>query len=147
MKKVSRKVPQSVKVKRRVEAAVSKALIQHISNHKYNYSCIKKPTSIKIDKDQEGKIYLQITKQNKPEPFFLPVEQVKQKTCYLVENWKESWKWLSNWAFWLIVFFATTPFPPEILNALPENIRTYLITFTALCGFVGRFINQSRSKE
>lgn len=62
----------------------------------------------------------------------------------IVENWRDSWKWISNWCFGLIVFFATTPIPPEVLAVLPENIRYYVIAFTAFCGFVGRYINQSK---
>ncbi|OTG87683.1 hypothetical protein B9T31_04080 [Acinetobacter sp. ANC 4558] len=62
----------------------------------------------------------------------------------LVNNWQESWKWISNWCFGLIVFFATTPIPPELLSVLPSDFRTYLIAFTAFCGLVGRYINQSK---
>ena len=62
----------------------------------------------------------------------------------IVENWRDSWKWISNWCFGLIVFFATTPIPPEVLAVLPENVRYYFIAFTAFCGFVGRYINQSK---
>lgn len=63
---------------------------------------------------------------------------------HIVENWRDSWKWISNWCFGLIVFFATTPIPPEVLAVLPENIRYYVIAFTAFCGFVGRYLNQSK---
>ena len=68
----------------------------------------------------------------------------KTYTGHIVENWRDSWKWISNWCFGLIVFFATTPIPPELLAVLPENFRTYLIAWTAFCGFVGRYINQSK---
>jgi len=62
----------------------------------------------------------------------------------VVGNWRNSWKWISNWCFGLIVFFATTPIPPELLAVLPENIRFYLIVWVAFCGFVGRYINQTK---
>ncbi|RLL17872.1 DUF7940 domain-containing protein [Acinetobacter chengduensis] len=65
-------------------------------------------------------------------------------TGFVVGNWRDSWKWISNWCFGLIVFFATTPIPPEVLAVLPENIRYYVIAFTAFCGFVGRYLNQSK---
>lgn len=68
----------------------------------------------------------------------------KTYTGPIVENWRDSWKWISNWCFGLIVFFATTPIPPEVLAVLPENVRYYFIAFTAFCGFVGRYINQSK---
>lgn len=64
---------------------------------------------------------------------------------FMVQNWRDSWKWISNWCFGLIVFFATTPIPSEVLAVLPENIRYYVIAFTAFCGFVGRYLNQSKS--
>lgn len=66
---------------------------------------------------------------------------------FMVQNWRDSWKWISNWCFGLIVFFATTPIPPEVLMVLPENVRTYLIAWTAFCGFVGRYINQSKGVQ
>lgn len=61
----------------------------------------------------------------------------------VVPNWKDSVRWISTWCFGLIAFFAVTPIPPEVIAVLPEEIRTYLIAFTAFCGFVGRYINQS----
>lgn len=76
-----------------------------------------------------------------------PVEASLGFTVYsghIVENWRDSWKWISNWCFGLIVFFATTPIPPEVLAVLPENVRIYLIAFTAFCGFFGRYLNQSK---
>ena len=62
---------------------------------------------------------------------------------FVISNWKDSIKWISTWCFGLIAFFAVTPIPTEVLALLPEEIRTYLIAFTAFCGFVGRYINQS----
>lgn len=68
----------------------------------------------------------------------------KTYSGHIVENWRDSWKWISNWCFGLIVFFATTPIPPELLMVLPENVRTYLIAWTAFCGLAGRYVNQSK---
>ncbi len=79
----------------------------------------------------------------KPEPVLASLG-FKTYTGHIVENWRDSWKWISNWCFGLIVFFATTPIPPEVLAVLPENVRYYFIAFTAFCGFVGRYINQSK---
>lgn len=63
---------------------------------------------------------------------------------FMVSNWRDGWKWISNWCFGLIVFFATTPIPPELLLVLPENVRMHLIAWVAFCGFVGRYLNQSK---
>lgn len=79
----------------------------------------------------------------KPEPVMASLG-FKTYSGPIVENWRDSWKWVSNWCFGLIVFFATTPIPPEVLAVLPENVRIYLIAFTAFCGFVGRYLNQSK---
>lgn len=62
----------------------------------------------------------------------------------VVHNWRDSWKWVSNWCFGLVMFFAVTPIPPELLAVLPENIRGYMIAWTAFCGLVGRYLNQSK---
>ena len=62
---------------------------------------------------------------------------------FIVHNWRDSWKWISNWCFGLVMFFAVTPIPPELLAVLPENIRYYVIAWVAFCGFVGRYLNQS----
>lgn len=62
---------------------------------------------------------------------------------FIVHNWRDSWKWLSNWCFGLVMFFAVTPLPPELLAVLPEHIRFYVIAWIAFCGMVGRYINQS----
>ncbi|OTG68293.1 hypothetical protein B9T25_06320 [Acinetobacter sp. ANC 4470] len=62
----------------------------------------------------------------------------------VVHNWKDSWKWISNWAFGLVMFFAVTPIPPELLAVLPEQFRFYVIAWIAFCGMVGRYLNQSK---
>ena len=82
----------------------------------------------------------------KPEPIMAELGSFTN-TGFLVGNWRNSWKWISNWCFGLIVFFATTPIPPELLMVLPEDVRTYLIAWTAFCGFVGRYLNQSKGVQ
>lgn len=62
----------------------------------------------------------------------------------LVTNWRTGWKWFSNWAFVLIVFIATVPIPPEILNLLPSEKREYLMAMVAVAGLILRFINQTK---
>lgn len=61
-----------------------------------------------------------------------------------VKNWKEGWKWLSNWAFVLVIFLATTPLPPEILVLVPEENQKHVIAIVAVAGLILRFINQSK---
>lgn len=63
-----------------------------------------------------------------------------------VKNWKEGWKWLSNWAFVLVIFLATTPLPPEILVLVPEENQKHVIALVAVAGLILRFINQSKNR-
>jgi hypothetical protein len=65
----------------------------------------------------------------------------------LVENWQQGWKWLSNWAFVLVVFLATTPLPPELLMLLPEENQKHVIALVAVAGLILRFVSQSKNKE
>ena len=64
-----------------------------------------------------------------------------------VKNWKEGWKWLSNWAFVLVIFLATTPLPPEILVLVPEENQKHVIAIVAIAGLILRFINQSKQSK
>lgn len=63
-----------------------------------------------------------------------------------VKNWKEGWKWLSNWAFVLVVFLATTPLPPELLMLVPEENQKHVIAMVAIAGLILRFIDQSKNR-
>lgn len=62
----------------------------------------------------------------------------------LVENWRAGFRWFSVWAFALIVFFATTPLPPEVVALLPKPLADNLITLVAVCGLILRFVNQNQ---
>ena len=64
-----------------------------------------------------------------------------------VKNWREGWKWLSNWAFVLVIFLATTPLPPEILVLVPEENQKHVIAIVAVAGLILRFINQSKQSK
>lgn len=63
-----------------------------------------------------------------------------------VKNWKEGWKWLSNWAFVLVVFLATTPLPPELLMLVPEENQKHVIAMVAIAGLILRFVSQSKNR-
>lgn len=78
-----------------------------------------------------------------PLPIYASLESTIN-TSPIVENWRSSWKWISSWCFGIVLFFTVTPIPSELLAVLPENIRSYVIAWTAFCGFIGRYINQSK---
>lgn len=63
----------------------------------------------------------------------------------IVQNWRKGWRWFSVWAFALIVFFATTPLPPEVIALLPKPLADNLVAFVAVCGLILRFVNQSKT--
>lgn len=64
----------------------------------------------------------------------------------IVQNWHTAWKWISTWAFGLIAYVSVAGIPPEVLALVPEASQGKVTAALALLGFVGRFINQSRSK-
>lgn len=64
-----------------------------------------------------------------------------------VKNWRDGWKWLSNWAFLVVIFLATTPLPPEILVLVPEENQKHVIAIVAMAGLILRFINQSKQNR
>ena len=64
----------------------------------------------------------------------------------LVGNWRDAWKWLSNWAFALIAYVATFGVPTEVLSVLPQATQSKVIGVAALLGIVFRLINQTRPK-
>lgn len=61
-----------------------------------------------------------------------------------VKNWREGWKWLSNWAMLLIVYLTLNPLPPEVMALLPPELQQKMFAVIALAGFVLRFIDQSK---
>ncbi|RSN77912.1 hypothetical protein [Acinetobacter haemolyticus] len=63
---------------------------------------------------------------------------------FLVENWRNGWKWFSTWMFALITIVATVPIPPELLAALPEHFRLSVIAAIAICGGILRHVNQTK---
>lgn len=61
----------------------------------------------------------------------------------IVEDWRSGWRWFSVWGFALIVFFATTPLPPEIIRLLPTPIADNLVSIVAVCSLILRFVQQT----
>lgn len=70
--------------------------------------------------------------------------KVRIMRLQLVKNYQTGWRWFSTWAFALIVFFATTPLPPEIVAILPKPLADNLVVITAICGLILRFVRQTK---
>ncbi|UUN96161.1 hypothetical protein I9054_012280 [Acinetobacter bereziniae] len=120
MKKVNRKVPQSVKVKRRIDEAVKQALASGAT------------TDPKLLSPQ----YVVGT---------VGTLEVK-RTGWIVQNWRRGWLWLSNWMFAAIAWVAIYGVPPEIIALIPEAIRENFIPIMSALGIICRFIDQNRNK-
>ncbi len=66
------------------------------------------------------------------------------KMMRVVTDWKNGWKWFSNWAFVAVVFLATEPLPPEVIALLPPVVQDRLIAIVAIAGLLLRFVSQSK---
>lgn len=137
MKKINRKVPQSVKTNRKIAVAVE----QSIANHKRFYDGV-------IFR-REQKHIGEITALQKEILATTPQLLVSENNGLVVSNWRNSWKWISNIAFALIVavqaFFDTLP--PELIATLPHDAQSKITMGLAVLGVIGRFINQSRQAK
>ena len=76
---------------------------------------------------------------------FVSAELVK-KHCWLVQNWRKGWLWLSNWAFAVIGYIAVFGIPSEVMALLPVESQTKVIAVLSVLGVIFRFINQSKPK-
>ncbi len=131
MKKTTRKVPQSVKTQRKIEAAVDLAAAEKT---KYYHSLLTQQSRRHVA--EMGELRNSII--NPPQPPF------DKGGSLLVANWHTAWKWISTWAFGLIAYVSVAGIPPEVLALVPEASQSKVTAALALLGFVGRFINQSR---
>lgn len=61
---------------------------------------------------------------------------------YLVNNWRDGWKWFSNWALALIVFMVSVPMPVEVLEVLSHDDQLTFLRAIAILGLILRFVRQ-----
>ncbi|MEG2445810.1 MAG: hypothetical protein RSA22_03925 [Acinetobacter sp.] len=137
-----RKVPQSVKIQRKIDTAVDVALKQQ--SHAYIHSK-------ELDQAQIEQLKKQLTDALKQPIQITPdyaagiLEETKH-TGLIVQNWHTAWKWVSTWAFGLIAYVSVAGIPQEVIALVPEASQSKVTAALALLGFLGRFINQSRGK-
>ncbi|MNG43641.1 hypothetical protein D3C78_16780 [compost metagenome] len=174
--KKNRKIPQSVKVHKRIEAEVALAL----SNQALEYEKLLQEQNAENNSNESEKIQkLRLTlSQRESELDHLQLEMTEKKKLlitqgqrssalservrdlkyelsqkqqtitrlnndlelsqsqfvtaeilpfvnknFVVHNWKDSWKWISNWAFGLVMFFAVTPTQAAMMiaEAAPDD--------------------------
>lgn len=162
MKKITCKVPRSVKVKRRIDAALAEQSVmhkRHISALQRQYgekiallelkSAPEKPifivqndTDFKIDKEKLAAVM------QKNRSRILPIMTCQNNSDFIVSNWRDSWKWISIWGSATIVginaFYASLP--PEFIDSLPEHTQSTINVIGGITLLLGRFINQSKHK-
>ena len=164
MKKNTRKVPQSVKVKRRIDTALAEQEVMHkrhiqalqrkygeqISLLEINAGPASKPSVIvhnsDIDWRENSQKIAEVVRRNKSQ--FLPIRKSGKRSGLIVANWRDSWKWLTIWGSATIVginaFYASLP--PEFIDSLPEHTQSTINVIGGIALLLGRFINQSKPK-
>ncbi|MFU8924913.1 hypothetical protein [Acinetobacter puyangensis] len=159
MKKVNRKLPQSVKNQRKIDAALAAQETvhkRHIDALQRKYGDSVAQLQNKLDVSQQPVIVSnagqydpqQLLKAMQRNPdAVLPVASAT-RTGPIVSNWQSGWKWFSNIAFALIVavqaFYDTLP--PELIATLPADTQSTITATLAILGLLGRFINQNKPK-
>lgn len=134
MKKINRNVPQSVKTQRKIDEAVDKALADQRRVHGRVFDA-------KQDEIDRLETDLRIARES-----VTAALESTNNTGFLVANWKDGWKWFSNLALTAIVAINTVPVSPEMLDALPPDIRQQVTIGLGVIGILARFINQSKVK-
>ncbi|MBQ5174090.1 hypothetical protein C6378_01565 [Acinetobacter pittii] len=80
------------------------------------------------------------------EPQTIQGVAVNFKKRWIVENWRSSWLWLSNWIFIVIGWVGYNGVPPEIIALIPEANRENVIPVLSALGVIFRLIDQNRKK-
>ena len=125
MKKVTRKTPQSVKTQRKIDAAVAEALEQQTKqDHESTYNALEV-------------LHPYVTG---------TLEETKPHTGWIVNDWHKCLKWISTWAFAAIGYVSVAGIPPELFALIPAASQGKVTAVLAMLGFLGRFINQSKTK-
>lgn len=64
----------------------------------------------------------------------------------LVSNWKQSWKWFTNWAHTAQIAVAGTwaILPADLKTYLPPKVLVGIVGFLGVSGVIGRMIDQSK---
>ena len=130
----TRKVPQSVKVPRRIDDAVQAAMAD------------KDKQLLNQAKRHQKRIEMLEGELTTASAQFVSAELVQHKVGWLVQNWRKGWMWLSNWVFAAIGYIAVFGIQPEVMALLPVESQTKVIAVLSVLGVIFRFINQSKPK-
>ncbi len=126
-----RKVPQSVKTQRKIDAAINQVASE---KDRYWHKILVQQSTRHVAEVGELK------------QSFVSAELTAESSDGLVvPNWKQGWKWISNWSLLAIGYVAAYGIPPELIATLPQATQAKVILGLSVIGFVGRFLNQSRN--
>lgn len=105
------------------------------------------PITGKMPEGEELEKLTAILKEGWNEPKFILLND--SHSGFLVENWKQGWKWLSTQALMAIALTQAIylSLPPEVIAQLPHNIQYAATLVIAISGAIGRFKNQSSGKK
>ena len=161
MKKVNRKGPQSVKVQRRIDAALAEQKIAHkryitAIQRKYGEKITQLETDLGL-KQRSSVILHSVSEHDSQQlvdamrsvpDIILPLKDNVKSSGFIVANWRDSWKWLTVWGSATIVginaFYASLP--PEFIDTLPDHTQSTINVIGGIALLLGRFINQSKPK-
>lgn len=64
----------------------------------------------------------------------------------LVADWRKAWKWFSMQAFALIVAIPAVwvTLPDDVKAMMPSGWGPWVLTTIALCGMIGRMVDQNK---
>ncbi|WP_279025110.1 hypothetical protein [Gibbsiella quercinecans] len=67
----------------------------------------------------------------------------------LIEEWRQCWRWFSTWALTLAgaIPAVWAELPPDLKFVIPASLMGTITAVVAVCGIVGRVINQTKSGE
>lgn len=158
---INRKIPQSVKTRRKIDEAVEKALADQ---HRVHFGIFEKKDKRVMELEKalelaaqsvatlEKERLKQVQRPCPPEITagpslrYSPTLESTNDSGFFVANWRNGWKWFSNLALTAIVAINTVPVSPEMLDALPPDIRQQVTIGLGVIGILARFINQSKAK-
>jgi hypothetical protein len=61
-----------------------------------------------------------------------------------VDNWNDFWKWYSTWAMTALALVEVgwQTVPPEVLTAMPDGARAWVVGILWALGMLGRVVKQ-----
>lgn len=162
---INRKIPQSVKTRRKIDEAVEKALADQ---HRVHFGIFEKKDKRVMELEKALEIAAQsvatlekdrLKQVQRPPPpeitagpslRYSPTLETSiestEDSGFFVANWRNGWKWISNWTLAGIAYVSVYGVPQEVIELLPVATQGKVTATLAVLGLIGRFINQTKPK-